>query len=562
MASIKLLNKKQIIRYHKLFGILTKYGFEDIMAHNKLKKLVPKSYLTNHPDAQKLLSFTKFERIRMVLEELGPTYVKLGQIFSNRDDMLPPDLIKELAKLQDHVPELKNFNVNEVVEKELGISISEHFISINPKPIAAASLAQVHKAKLLTGENVVLKIQRPDIQEVIESDILVMKQVAKTLQKYSSQAKAFQPMLIVTSFEKSIREELQFLKEVGNMERFTKNFEGNEAIYVPKAYRNLCTDKLICMEFITGVKVSEIATLNSLNINPVKVAKVGVDLYLQQVIEYGFFHADPHPGNIFVLTENQQICFIDFGMMGSIMPNDKEALSNLLIYFLKKDVQKIITVLERVAVKVEVSDYKKLKYDLYELVEGFSDTSLQDIKLSTILTQFKTILYENKITLPHYLYMLIRALIIIEGVGLKLDPAFSITDNLQPYTSKITKKRFSIKRLFKKNLNRLQDISDLIEVLPNDINTILKKIKEGKLVIVHEHKGLNEFQETINKSVNRLVFAVIIAALSIGSSILVIAKMPPLVNGIPLLGAIGFLLSAILGFYILISIFRNNQFKN
>jgi ubiquinone biosynthesis protein len=476
--------------------------------------------------------------------------------------MLPPDLIKELEKLQDHVPELKNFNVNEVVEKELGIIISEHFESISPKPIAAASLAQVHKAKLLTGENVVLKIQRPDIQEIIEEDILVMKQVAKSLQKYSSQAKAFQPMLIVESFEKSIREELQFLKEVNNMLRFANDFKGNEAIYVPKAFRELCTDKLICMEFIDGVKISEIATLNSLNIDPVKVAKVGVDLYLQQVLENGFFHADPHPGNIFVLPETQQICFIDFGMMGSIMPNDKEALSALLICFLKKDVKKIIAILEKVAVKVEVSDYKKLEYDLYELVEGISNTSLQNIKLSTILTQFKAILYKNKITLPHYLYMLIRALIIIEGVGLKLDPAFNITDNLQPYTTKITRNRFNFKRLFKKNLNRFQDFNELLDSLPDDINTILKKIKEGKLVIVHEHKGLKELQDTFSKAVNRLVFAVIIAALSIGSSILVIAKMPPLVNGIPLLGAIGFLLSAILGFYILISIFRNNQFKN
>ncbi|MEM5565073.1 AarF/ABC1/UbiB kinase family protein [Psychroserpens sp. AS72] len=560
MGSLKLPNKREIIRYNTLFSALTKYGFEDVMASSKLKRLVPNSYLKSHPETQKLLSFTTYERIRMVLEELGPTYVKLGQIFSNRDDMLPPGLIKELEKLQDHVPTLKNFNVNDVVEKELGITNSEHFQSINPEPLAAASLAQVHKAQLLTGEHVALKIQRPDIKSIIEADILVMKQVAKNLQKYSAKAKALEPLRIVDAFEKSIKEELQFLREVGNMERFAKDFEGNNAIYVPKAYRKLCTDQLICMEFIDGIKVSEIEKLNTLGINPTQVAKVGVDLYLEQVLEHGFFHADPHPGNIFVIPETEQVCFIDFGMMGTIMPNDQETLSDLLLYFLQKNVKKIIPLLEKVAVKVEIPDYKKLEYDLYELIEDVSNTALQNIKLSSILDQFKTVLYENKITLPHYLYMLIRALVIIEGVGLKLDPAFNMTDNLQPYTSKVTKKRFSLKRLFKRNLNRFQDINELVDTLPDDINTILKKIKEGKLVIVHEHKGLKELQEASSKAVNRLVFAIIIAALSIGSSILVIAKMPPLINGIPLLGAIGFVLSGLLGFYIVISIFRNNQF--
>ena len=559
MMRLKLPNKMELRRYNTLFTVLTKYGFEDIMTNRQLKKIIPKSYLKNNPDIKKSLSFSKYERIRMVLEELGPSYVKLGQIFSNREDVLPPDLIKELEKLQDHVAILKNFNVNEIIEKELNITVTDYFKSIDAEPLAAGSLAQVHKAQLLTGEKVVLKIQRPNILEVIEADILVMKQVAKNLIKYSNQAKSFQPEQIVTSFEKSIKEELQFLREVNNMKRFAQNFKGNEAIYVPKVFASLCTDKIICMEFIDGIKVSEKDTLNSRNINPALVAKVGVDLYLQQILEYGFFHADPHPGNLFVLPKTEQICFIDFGMMGTIMPNDKEALEDFLLYFLQKNVKKIILTLEKIAIKTEISDSKKLEYDLYELVDGLSNITLQNIKLSEILTKFKTILYNNKIVLPHYLYMLIRALIIIEGVGLKLDPEFNITDNLHPYLSKITKNRFSLKRLFKKNLTRFQDISNLVDHLPNDIDTILNKIKEGKLVVIHEHKGLKEFQKTTITIANRLVFAIIIAALSIGSSILVIAKMPPLVNGIPLLGAIGFIISAFLGLYIIFSIFKKNQ---
>jgi len=560
MPGTILPQKKILKRYNKLFSVLAKYGFEDVMAQSGIKKLIPTSYLKSNPDTERYLSLSTFERIRMVLEELGPSYVKLGQIFSNREDMLPPELIKQLEKLQDQVPQLINFDAHKVIETELDINIEDHFRSVDLEPLAAASLAQVHKAQLHDGQIVVLKIQRPNITEVIETDIAVMKQVAGGLEKYSTQAKAFQPMRIVESFEQSIREELHFLKEIDHVERFAKNFKDNEAIHVPKVYRELSTDSLICMEYIEGIKISEVDKLNAKDIDCKMVAKVGVDLYLEQVLDHGFFHADPHPGNLFVLADRDQLCFLDFGMMGTLLPKDMELLSDLLLYFIRKDVKKLIPILENIAVKTDIPDYQKLEQDLYALVQGISDTSIQNIKLGSTLTQFKSILYGNHIVLPHTFYLLIRALIIMEGVGLKLDPEFNITDNLKPYLAQLTRKRFGLKRMFEKNLARLQDFSTLFDSLPDDLNTILKKIKNDKLVIVHEHKGLQELQMAFSKAANRLVFAIIIAALSIGSSILVIAEMPPLINGVPLLGAIGFGLSAILGFLVVISIFRKNQF--
>ncbi|PXX26402.1 AarF/ABC1/UbiB kinase family protein [Arenibacter sp. ARW7G5Y1] len=559
MFGIKLPQKQNLKRYNALFMVLTKYGFEDIMANSQARKFIPKKYLLKHPDTEKRLSGSTFQRIRMVLEELGPSYVKMGQIMSNRDDMLPPDLVKELEKLQDHAPTLQNFEVEKVLSQELNINCPQYFLSIDPKPLAAASLAQVHKAQLLNGDWVALKIQRPNIAEVIASDISIMKEVAEALEKYSAQVKAFQPAKLVESFEKSVNEELSFHREMDNMEHFARNFMDNNDIYVPKLYRELSNDHIICMEWIDGIKVSELEKLKAKNIDSSAVAKVGVDLYLEQVLEHGFFHADPHPGNLFVLPEVQKICFIDFGMMGTIMPKDKEALIDLLLCFLKKDVRKLIPVLKKIAIRSEIPDEKKLEYDLYELVEGISNTSIRNIKLGITLKQFKNVLYENKITIPHYLYILIRALVIIEGVGLKLDPEFNITDNLEPYMAKITRKRFGLKRLFKKNLNRFQDYNALLDKLPDDINEIVDKIKDGKLVIVHEHKGLDEFRKTLKTAFNRLVYAVIIAALSIGSALLVMADMPPKVSGIPVLGAIGFGLSAIIGLVILISIYRSKK---
>ena len=560
MAILRIPTQKEIKRYATLFNVLVKYGFEDVLSHSPILKIIPKKYLEKHPETKTNLSFSKYERIRMVLEELGPTYIKLGQIFSTREDMLPLELIDELEKLQDHVPKLKDFDVVTTIEEELGIEKFKYFATIELEPLAAASLAQVHRAQLVNGEEVILKIQRPNITEIIEADLMVMKQVADSLEKYSTQAQAYQPIRIIESFERSIKEELQFAREIDNTERFAQNFAGNEFIHVPEVYKELSTDKIICMEFIDGIKVSNVAALIAANIDPKAVAKIGVDLYIEQILDFGFFHADPHPGNIFILPESGKICFLDFGMMGTILPNEKESINDLLLYFLSKDVKKIITLLEKIAIRTNIPDYKKLEQDLYQLLEGISNTAIQNIKLGDTLSQFKIVLYENKIIIPHYLYMLIRGIVLIEGVGLKLDPEFNITKNLEPYTAKILRKRFSLKYLFKKNLNRLKDINALADTLPDDINTIVKKIKDGKLEIVHEHKGLKEFQTATSKAVNRLVFAVIIAALSIGSSLLVMAKMPPLINGIPLLGAIGFVLSAILGFYIIISIFRNDQF--
>ncbi|HDZ03429.1 hypothetical protein LCGC14_0266450 [marine sediment metagenome] len=560
MAILRIPTQKEIKRYATLFNVLVKYGFEDVLSHSPILKLVPNKYLENHPDTKKNLSFSKYERIRMVLEELGPTYIKLGQIFSTREDMLPLELINELEKLQDNVPMVKDFDVLKMVEENLGEEKFKYFATIKLEPLAAASLAQVHRAQLINGDEVILKIQRPNITEVIEADLMVMKQVAESLEKYSTQAQAFQPIRVIESFEKSIKEELQFAKEIENTERFTANFKGNESIHVPEVYRDLSSDTIICMEYINGIKVSNIDGLKAVNINPKAVAKIGVDLYIEQILDFGFFHADPHPGNIFILPETGQICFLDFGMMGSILPNEKENLSDLLLYFLSKDVKRIISLLEKIAIRTNIPDYKKLEQDLYELLNGVSNIAIQNIKLGDTLSQFKIILYENQIIIPHYLYMLIRGIVLIEGVGLKLDPEFNITNNLEPYTAKIMRKRFNFKYLLKKNLKRIKEINELADTLPDDINTIIKKIKEGKLEIVHEHKGLQEFQLATSKAVNRLVFAVIIAALSIGSSLLVMAKMPPLINGIPLLGAIGFVLSALLGFYIVISIFRNDQF--
>ncbi|NJB72146.1 ubiquinone biosynthesis protein [Saonia flava] len=554
-------HKTEIKRYNKLLSVLMKYGFKDIVANSDLKKYIPKSFLTSHKELDKNLSFSKYERVRMVLEELGPTYIKLGQIFSNREDLFPKELTTELEKLQDHAPPLENFSVIQTVEEELNIKASDHFEYIYPEPLAAASLAQVHKAILKNGDLVILKIQRPNITETIESDILVMKQLAKSLAKYSEQAKSFQPQEIVNSFEKSIKEELRFSRELNNVERFAKNFENNTLVYVPKIYRDLSNDHIICMEYINGIKISNIEEIDAMGIDRNALAKIGVDLYLEQVLEHGFFHADPHPGNLFLLPGLGKICFVDFGMMGSLTSTDSELLEDLLFSFVKKDASKIIVTVEKIALTSNIPNRKKLENDINEFLhESENYVTLKDIKLNVTLNEFKKILSHNQIILPHYFYMLIRALIIIEALGQKLDPEFNILDNIKPYLQSIGLKRISPNRILKKSIKRFQNLNRFIDTIPDDLDSIIQKVKKGELKVVHDINGLDAFRTTLNIASNRVVLAIILAALSIGSALLVIADMPPRIYGVPALGLIGFIISGILGLIVIYSIIRKKIF--
>ncbi|MCO6175963.1 AarF/ABC1/UbiB kinase family protein [Flavobacterium sp. NRK F10] len=557
---MSVLDKKQASRYKKLAMVLTQYGFEDLIAASGLFNYLPVSYLEKHQALKQNLEHSTYERIRMVLEELGPTYIKFGQIFSNREDLLPKQLLEELTKLQDKVPARDSIDIRVLLEAEFEIDPNSYFQQIEEEPLAAASIAQVYRATLTNGEKVVFKVQRPDIKEVIEADIEIMKSLAKTLESYSATLQSFQPVNMVETFEESILEELDFTRELYNLERFAQNFEDEPYLHVPRAYKELSNRRIICMEYIEGIKISNVVALDGLGVDRKELAKVGVDLYLKQVLEFGFFHADPHPGNLFFLPDREQLCFIDFGMMGRILTSERELLEDLILYFVRKDTKKIISTVERIAIKCDIADRKKVEYELNKLLGEADSMKLQDIKLEEGIGKFKEILTENKVVLPHYLYMLMRALLIIDAIGLKLDPEYSLMSNVEPYITSIISRRFSPKRIFNKLVKRFEEIYDLVDNLPSDLKEILEKTKRGELKIKHEVHGLEEMRDTIQKASNRLVLAVIIAALSIGSSILVFANMPPKIYNVPFLGFVGFIISGLLSLRLAYSIFKSGKY--
>ena len=529
-------------RVMKLSGVIAKYGFDELFKRGELEKYIPKNVKRRYSDKiEEINSYTFYERIRMAIEEMGPVHIKFGQMLSNRKDILPEEFIIELQKLQDNV-EVEKIDVRKKLDLELGIDVNDYFSEIEENPMASASIGQVFRAKLKTGEKVVIKIQRKNIRPVVEADLGIMKNLAKTLEKYYDVLKRMSISEIVESFEKMLNEELSLNNELNNMLRFTNNFKNDSRIHVPVVYKTLSNDRILTMEMIEGFKITDAENIIKIGIETKKVARTGLDLYLTQFLKHGFFHADPHPGNIFI-KENGQIVFIDFGAMGRLYPNERELLINLIIYSLKKDVKKMIETIRELAVKFEVADERKFERELYGLIELVDENSLENIDVVTIFEKARKIFSNNQILLSEDIYLLVKGIGQIEGIGRHLDPTLNITKVMRPYMNKITKERMNPINIFRKGISKIETFSDNWLTLPTDMKILLEKIQNNELKHKHEIIGFDKFQ----KAFERLILAIIISSLFVGSSILALANIPPKIFGISGLGLLGFFISGIMG---------------
>lgn len=546
--------KKKIKRTLSLIRILSKYGFGELIIRSNIKNIagaeaeVEIENLSNPPGT------TMYERIRMVLEELGPTYVKFGQAFSNREDLLPAELIVELQKLQDRV-EPADLDVRQLLAEELGIDPDEYFSFIDPVPLASASISQVYRATRTNGEPVILKIKRAGIREVIEADLFIMKDVAKLLVAYSDSLRRINLVQVLEAFEKSIHDELSFLREVGNMEQFARNFEGNKDLYPVKPFRDLSNDNVLCMEFVEGIKITDREALIENGLDPRLIAEKGLNLYMTQILEHGFFHADPHPGNLFVLKSGK-IAFIDFGSMGSMMPAEKELLENFIMQFIAQDAHRVVAIIKKMAIRMDIKDEKKLEREIHGIFELLNGSSLQQIDIKVVLTQFSGILNDNEILMPDHLYLLIRGIVLIEGIGRKLDPEMNIVEGIKPYVAKIIKQRLSPDYLLDKGLKTFRNLAEGITDLPDNLKSIIDKLNQGELKIVQEVNGLQELKNSFDNGFNRLGYAIVIAGLSIAAALLMVADKPPKIFNIPVFGLFGILISGILGLAFIVSVLR------
>lgn len=531
---------RKLKRSAKLMTVFSKYGFKDVLARMNLAK-------NNEPSIDEndiALTNSVYERIRMALEELGPTFVKLGQTFSSREDLLPPELILELQKLQDKV-EVVDLDLEEILEHEFNIIPSEHFLEIQKKPLATASIAQVYKAVLNDGTAVILKVKKPNVQENIQDDLLLINDLVKVITTYSDLGSRLNLKSAISTFEKSLLEEISLINEKNNIQQFALNFKNNKETYVPKIYEEFCSNNILCMEYVEGIKITNKESLLENGIDPVKISEVGLRLFVSQILDYGFFHADPHAGNI-LIKKDGKVVFIDFGAVGTIQPNDKEILEQLIVAFVSRNAQKIVKNLKKMAVSYEIPDDRAFQNDVEDVLNFVHSSSLQNIDVPKLVRKMTDTLKNNRINMPDYLYLLLKGISLIEGVGRTINPDLDIVKSLQPFTKRIIFKSVSPKKILKSGSQKLMSLTENMEEIPQELRSLLQKLDDNKFTVTSEIKNIEKTNQLIKTSIVNLILGMVLCANIISTAILWNSETAYTIGGIPLIIVFSITLSAFL----------------
>lgn len=527
--------QRKFKRTAKLISVLSKYGFQDLLIRMNLK--LEKNVI----DSATHQNLSIYERIRFALEELGPTFVKLGQSFSNREDLLPMELILQLQKLQDNVEPIE-MDLSQILEEELGIQIDEHFADINPIPIAAASIAQVYKGKLRIGQEVIIKIKRPGIQAMIEDDLLILKDLVKIIDTYSEIGDQMNLKHALVAFEKSILLELSLINERNNLKQFATNFKNHSETYVPKVYDEYSTNRVLTMEFIDGIKITDREALISKGMDPKVISERGLKLFVMQILEFGFFHADPHAGNI-LITEEGKVVFIDFGAMGMVQPQDISKLENLIMAFMNKKSDKIVRNLKKLAVYYNIPDERKFESDVYRILNQVHSTSLKEINIPEMMDSMRGVLSENRLVMPEYFYLLFKGFSLMDGVGRALNPELDVVAALKPYTQKIFLKKFNPEVIAQRSWDKATDFIDHVEEIPNELRSIIHKLEDNKFSVTTESKNMDQINYLVKSSIVNLILGMVLAAQIISTAILWGMKVGPKMGDVLLMPILGILIS-------------------
>ncbi len=546
-------------RYLEILGVLIKYGFADLVSRSGLEKAINLSRKVVLKKADpSVYQLSSWERIRLVFEELGPTYIKFAQLLSIRGDLIPLELVTELEKLQDKVPPFPSEEAKKLIERELETEMEDLFLEFDDQPIAAGSIAQVHKAVLLTGETVAVKVQRPEILKQIRTDIEIMYAIAETVCRHIPEVQVYNLRKVVKEFSRTIEMELDFLHEATNMDNFASCYEDMKDLHVFHCMRHYSSRKVLTMEFVEGIKISNIQRLQEEGYDLKLLARRGVDMVLKQIFVEGFFHADPHPGNIMVLAENR-LCMLDYGMMGKLSPPTRRLLTSILIGAVIKDSEYITRNLLRLCDTQGQVNQRDLEAAVSDIVDSFFYTTLEHIDMPALIQKIMKMFPEQNLVLPADMYLLGRSIMLLQANGERLDPQFNISEYILPYIKKIYRERLKLSKVFKDAAITAEEFSELARAMPFEIRDIMDKVKNGKVGIQFNHRGLETTQTTVERAFNRLSFAMIVAAILIGSSLVIVSGTQPLIFGIPLIGIVGFITAAVFGLWILISILRHGR---
>jgi len=550
-------------RLHQIINVFLKYGFGQVIDQVHLGRYIPfKKRLKSFGAWPALKGPTVPERLKLAFAELGPTFIKLAQVLSSRPDLITIQYANELKKLQDEVPPFPAEEAKNIIEEELRLPLDRIFSHFSENPIAAASIAQVHTATLLDGTNVVVKVQRPYIKEHIESDINILSALSRLLDRHVPESRFFNPTGIVNEFARTVRKELDFMEEARNCYRFKRNFEKNPDIFIPKAFMEFTTEKVFVMEIIDGIRIDDFESIEAMGLDRSKLAKIGVDAYFKQVLEDGFFHADPHSGNIFALADGR-IAFLDFGIVGKVSEELKEIMANTFIALIKRDFDRLIDQYIELGIvpdDIDLDAFRRdFKSELRDLLEPLYGMTIQEIDFAKYLETITHLAIDHNLRIPSDLLMLNKSMLILDNLGRQLDPNFDFIAAAEPYASKIIKSKLSPSKLFEKAQKNVMELGDFAFLFPRQLKQIVKKVLKDDIHVKMYHVNLPEFIKDMDKSSNRISFAMIVSAMLISSAIMHATGVRPTIFGISVLGLTAFAFASFLGIWLIISIIRSGR---
>ena len=547
---------RNLRRWTEIISVLSRYGLADWISRLNIDFV--KDHMKDR-DGEALARHSTEKRIRLALTELGPTFIKLGQLLSTRPDVVGGNLAQELSSLQAEVPSDPPDMVRFTVESELGQSIEELFAEFEDVPIASASIGQVHRARLKTGESVVVKVQHTDIENRVREDLDVLAGLALLAERVPELA-GYRPSSTVAEMGRILRRELDFGREERNLQLFLTRFGNNPTIRIPMPYTELCTSRVLTMERIDGIKLTEPTRLRAEGFDLEEIARRGARLYLDMIFTDGFYHADPHPGNI-VLLPGDRIGLLDFGMVGRVEENLRESIEGMLLAITQRDVMLLTSLIKRMGDMPPELDERALSVDLAEFVGDYANQSLDQFDLSGALSEMTEIIHRHRIKLPPQAALLLKTLVTLEGTTKLLSPSISLIELLQPLHRRIVLRRMSPKRQLRKLMRIFMEVEHLAEILPRRMTDILEQVQAGKFDVHLDHRGLEP-------SVNRLVLGLLTSALLLSSAVLLSSQVPPLLfpensylgfHRISLLGLTGGVVSIFLGLRVLRAIYKSGH---
>jgi len=554
---------RELNRLRRIAEVLARNGLGFLLDQTELGRLLPRGWRRRAERAdQELERMSMPERFRHTLEDLGPTYVKLGQLLSGRGDLLPAEYVQELTKLLDSAPAFPYEDVVAIVEAELGRPPAETFDLFDPTPVAAASIGQVHRAVLPSGERVVVKVQRPNVEQTVRSDLDLLLRQAHFLERRSETARNYNLVENVEELSYALQNELDYTAEAQNIDRFYQSYNSIPNLRIPKVYWEHTTRRVLVMEEIDGIKLTELHHLKEEGYDLPAIANIGTEFYMRQIFQDGFFHADPHPANIMVC--DNQIAILDFGMVGFLSPRMREDMGDMLVAVITQSTEQLITVLVRMGIITRATNLRELERDLSRMLVRYLGLPLQHMDVAEILGQVLSISFVHNIRLPSDFAMLIRTIIILNSLGNKLDPKYQLVTKLEPFVRRLVQDKLSVRRIGTNALRSVSSINTLIQRFPNRLEDLWDQLDEGNLTVGVSVRDLATIIRRVDRIANRLAFAVVVAALIIGSALILRAgpdiktlfQVPGLDVAIPV-AQVSFVVAGLTGAWLLWSIIRS-----